>query len=139
MNAHLDLVAVHFSTRCESACGFCYAADPLAERAPPTPLETVKRILAKLALDGVKEILFVGGDPVIHPHFLDSLHHAKELGLITSVLSNSWSLRPKEKHDEILSLVDFVDATVLGATDITHDAITRRPGSFDSLISKKLF
>lgn len=130
---HLDLVAVHFSTRCESACSFCYAADPLAVRAPPTPLETVKRILDKLALDGVKEILFVGGDPVVHPHFLASLRHAKQLRLTTSVLSNSWSLRPKERHDEILSLIDFVDATVLGSTAVTHDRITGRQGSFERL------
>ena len=135
LQAHLDLVAVHFSTRCESSCGFCYAADSLSVRALPTPLGTVKRILDKLVLDDVKETLFVGGDPVIHPHFLDSLRHAKQLGLVTSVLSNSWSLRPKEKHDEILSLIDFVEATILGASETTHDEITGRSGSFQRLIS----
>ncbi len=55
---HLDFVALHFSTRCAAKCSFCYSADPLFEKATPTPLPEVKRILTKLATDGVTEVLF---------------------------------------------------------------------------------
>jgi len=132
---HLDMAAVHFSTRCGAACSFCYFADPLADRAEPTPLNEVNRILTKLAADGVREVLFVGGDPVIHPHFLESLRIARQLGLSTSVLSNSWAVRPEEQLAEALELIDSCEATVLGATAATHDQLTQRPGSFERLLS----
>ena len=129
------MVAVHFSTRCGAACSFCYFSDPLAERFDPTPIEEIQRIFNKLAAEGVREILFVGGDPVIHPNFLESLHIAKNLDLRTSVLSNSWAIRPLDKFAEVLSLIDSCEATILGATASTHDVQTQRPGSFDQLIN----
>jgi len=131
---HLDMVAVHFSTRCGAACTFCYFSDPLSERFDPTPIEDIERIFRKLATEAVKEILFVGGDPVIHPKFLESLHIAKNLGFSVSVLSNSWAIRPVEKFEEVISLIDSCEATILGATAQTHDTQTQRPGSFDQLI-----
>ncbi|MGA3136210.1 MAG: radical SAM protein [Terracidiphilus sp.] len=131
----LDMVAVHFSTRCGSACPFCYFSDSIAQRQAPTAIETIDRILRKIAADGVKEVLFVGGDPVIHPGFITSLEIAKQVGLTTSVLSNSWAIRPIEALNRVLSFIDYCEATVLGATAETHDALTQRPGSFRNLMN----
>lgn len=131
---HLDFVAVHFSTRCGAACSFCYFSDPLANHADPTPFPRIKAILEKLAAEEVQHVLFVGGDPVVHPDLVPSLRVAKELGLTTSVLSNSWSIRPLKRLPEAVSLIDHCEATVLGATAGTHDAITQRPGSYRNLI-----
>lgn len=132
---HLDMVAVHFSTRCGSACAFCYAADPLADRIPPSSFENISKTLRKLASEEVKEVLFVGGDPVIHPNFLESVKLAKELGLIISVLSNSWAVRPSSALAEALSYIDYCEATILGATPNTHDELSGAPKSFSNLLS----
>jgi radical SAM protein with 4Fe4S-binding SPASM domain len=131
---HLDLVAAHFSTRCGASCAFCYFADALADRQPQTPFEDIERILTKLASDEVSEILFVGGDPVVHPRFIDSLGLAKSLGLRTSVLSNSWAIRPTARIDEAVALIDHCEATFLAATPDLHDSLTQRAGSFDLLL-----
>lgn len=133
-NVHLDFVALHFSTRCGGACAFCYFSDPLASKDEPTPIFEVVRILKKLKEDEIKEVLFVGGDPVLHPHFIESLEIAKELGLIVTVLSNSWALRPKELYAKILSHIDYCEATILGCNAETHDSLTQRPGSFKYLL-----
>jgi radical SAM protein with 4Fe4S-binding SPASM domain len=131
---HLEMVAVHFSTRCGAACSFCYASDPLAERIQPTPLVEIEKILTKLSSDGVSEILFVGGDPVIHPDFVESLQIAKRLGLKISVLSNSWAIRPLQSFDHAVTLIDSCEATIHGSNAETHDALTQRHGSFTALI-----
>lgn len=131
---HLDMAAVHFSTRCGSACTFCYFSDPLSQKEEPTPLAMIERILHKISAEGVKEVLFVGGDPVVHPDFVSSLEAAKAVGLTTSVLSNSWAIRPQEKFERAMPLIDSCEATILGASSITHDALTQRPGSLDRLI-----
>lgn len=129
------MVAVHFSTRCGAACSFCYFSDPLAERVIPTPIHQIRAILEKLAREGVSEVLFVGGDPVVHPQFEESLKIAKQLGLTISVLSNSWAVRPQERFSEAVSLIDNCEATILGASSTTHDALTQRPGSYAHLIN----
>lgn len=126
---------MHFSTRCGAACTFCYFSDPLAERIKPTPIDDIRRIFSKLATEEVAEVLFVGGDPVVHPDFLESLEIAKSLGLNVSVLSNSWAIRPVEKFERALSLIDSCEATILGATSETHDALTQRKGSFEQLMA----
>ncbi len=132
---HLDLVALHFSTRCGAACTFCYFSDPLAERLEPTSFNNIKEILYKLANEEVKEVLFVGGDPVIHPSFIESLHFAKSLGLKVAVLSNSWAIRPQDKFEEAVTLIDSCEATILCSNEESHDLITQRKGSFKNLIA----
>lgn len=133
-NDRLEMVAVHFSTRCGAKCSFCYYGNPLAQREEPTSAEMAAKILRRVAHEGVREVLFVGGDPVVHPHFHDSLKLAKDLGLITSVLSNSWALRPVNEYEAQLQLIDFCEATVLGPTSKLHDALTGSTGSFDNLV-----
>lgn len=133
-NVHLDFVALHFSTRCGAGCKFCYFSDPISDKEKPTPIFEIEKILNKLKIDGVKEVLFVGGDPVIHPHFFESLQLAKSLRFNTYVLSNSWNLRPLEKLGEILSLIDFCEATLLGANETTHDILTNNVGGYNQLI-----
>jgi radical SAM protein with 4Fe4S-binding SPASM domain len=132
---HLDMAAVHFSTRCGAACSFCYFSDPLAQHLQPTPIERIREILVKLAKEEVSEVLFVGGDPVVHPQFIESLEIAKAEGLTTYVLSNSWSVRPKDKLAYALGLIDFCEATILGSAPTSHDRQTQRPGSFDTLVN----
>ena len=131
---HLDFVAVHFSTRCGAKCSFCYSLDPLAGRFKPTPLDNIRKILPKLACEGVSDVLFVGGDPVVHPNFIESLEIAKSVGLSTSVLSNSWAIKPDSEFNRAVALIDSCEATILGATSETHDLLTQVSGSFTCLI-----
>ncbi|MCX6625709.1 MAG: SPASM domain-containing protein [Acidobacteria bacterium] len=126
---------MHFSTRCGAACSFCYFSDPLAQKLEPTGLDKIEAILEKLSSEGVREVLFVGGDPVIHPKFFESLQKAKSLGLVTSVLSNSWAIRPANSFEAAVNLIDNCEATFLGSNPTTHDELTQRPGSYSALVS----
>ena len=130
----LEMAAVHFSTRCGANCAFCYFGNPLSAREEPTSLDMVSRVLHRLAQEGVRDILFVGGDPVLHPHFAESVALAKHLGLTTVVLSNSWALRPLKDFENQLHFIDFCEATVLGHTPELHDAIAGQPGAYLKLI-----
>lgn len=130
----LEMVAVHFSTKCGASCQFCYSSDPITSKEAPTPLYKMEKILKKLASEGIKEILFVGGDPVIHPDFIKSLEISKYLGLSTTVLSNSWEIRYRDKFNYAISLIDNCEATILGSSFETHNSLTGRPKSFQKLI-----
>lgn len=134
-DARLEVVAVHFSTVCGAKCSFCYAEGSRVTHQPPVARVTVEQTIRKLAEEGVKEILFVGGDPVIHPDFHYSIQMAKELGLTVSVLSNSWALSPRETFEAQLDCIDYVEATILGHTAELHDSITRQPNSYTNLVA----
>lgn len=132
---HLDMVAVHFSTRCGAKCSFCYFGNPISQKDDPTDWQTIQKVLDEVAREDVKEVLFVGGDPVIHPHFRDSLDYAKHLGLRTSVLSNSWAIRPITAFADTVALIDNCEATVLGPSAPLHDSIVGVPGAYTTLVS----
>lgn len=83
----------------------------------------------------MKEILFLGGDPVLHPDFYRSIVLAKQMGLDVTVLSNSWSLKPDDAFDAQLKYIDNCEATVLGHTSAFHDKIARQPGGYDLLVA----
>lgn len=134
-NTHLDMVAVHFSTRCGFNCEFCYFARVATQYPQPTPLKDIQRILAKLAAEEVREILFLGGDPVVHPQFIESLRIAKDHGLITTVLSNSWAIPSDDHFAQMTALIDNYETTVMGVSPEMHDTLTQRPQSFVHLIS----
>lgn len=130
----LRMVAVHFSTRCGSKCSFCYYGDPLSKKDAPTSWEMIEKILARLAEGGVKEVLFVGGDPVLHPDFAKSISYAKHLHLTTSVLSNSWALTPPGDVSRQLSFIDSCEATILGHNAELHDSIAGTANAYRRLV-----
>ncbi len=132
---HLDMVALHFSTRCGAACGFCYSAHPIGVQEEPTPISEIRQILHKLANEEVREVLFVGGDPVVHPAFTQSVLAAKSEGLGVSVLSNSWAIRPLGQFDATVQAIDNCEATVHGPDSKAHDNVTQRQGSFVNLLA----
>lgn len=133
-SAELKMVALHFSTACASRCPWCYAAENLRVRQPHASYELIERSIRLLAAEGIKEVLFVGGDPVLHPDFARSTALARECGLIVTVLSNSWALRPPSSFSAQLECIDNFEATVLGPTPELHDAVTKHRGSFETLI-----
>jgi MoaA/NifB/PqqE/SkfB family radical SAM enzyme len=126
---HLDTVALHFSTRCAAACPFCYFAKREPARQVPTPLHEIEAILTKLAADDVREVLFFGGDPIAHPHSIQSLELASRLGFEITVLRNSWAIRPIDEFARAVSLINHCEATLLGLGAENHDRLTHHPGS----------
>ncbi|HKY29649.1 MAG TPA: radical SAM protein, partial [Pyrinomonadaceae bacterium] len=58
--------------RCNLACGYCNEYD---HSSSPVPLEVVKARIDKLAALGTSIITISGGEPMMHPHLDDIIHH----------------------------------------------------------------
>src|SRR5581483_5102991 len=63
-------VNYHFTRQCNYSCGFCFHT---AKTSYVPPLEDSKIVLAKLADKGMKKINFAGGEPFLHPKYLEKL------------------------------------------------------------------
>ena len=71
-------------------CGFCFAtfldipSQPSNHLTEPDAL----RLVTHIASAGFRKINFAGGEPTLCPWLRSVIRHAKELGLITSVVTN---------------------------------------------------
>ncbi|MCD6278468.1 MAG: radical SAM protein [Desulfurococcales archaeon] len=80
-------VVWNFTNMCNLACKHCYQR---AGRALPNELnyEEKLRVIEQLDKANVPSLAFSGGEPTIHPHFLDMVYEASRRGMYVSVATN---------------------------------------------------
>jgi hypothetical protein len=88
---------------------------------------TCKRIMSEAVDLGVERLSFSGGEPFVHPDFVEILTHALSLGAKVQLVSNGTLIR--ERHLELLQRVECLTISVDG-TEAAHDRIRRRPGTW---------
>lgn len=106
----------------------------LAYAAFPVTFERVATVLRQQAKQGVEHVHFTGGEPTIHPRFIDILRLAKKLGMRTSIGTIGTRLADPAFAEAALPLLDEALFSLHGPDAATHDALTRRAGSFDRLM-----
>jgi MoaA/NifB/PqqE/SkfB family radical SAM enzyme len=97
----------------------------------PTTWGRVAKVLREHAEHGVQHLHLTGGEPTVHPRFLDVLRLARKLGMRTSVGTIGTRLAHESFAAEALPLLDEALFSLHGPDAATHDALTRRDGSFE--------
>lgn len=83
----LKYIALHLTYVCENRCSYCYIGD--GKRNAHPSFSKVARIIKKLAANGVKEVLLVGGNPCAYPDLKKVIGLIKKLDLKVFILSNT--------------------------------------------------
>ncbi len=128
LSAHLELTRA-----CNWQCAFCY----LPPHAPGGILGVADwiSVLDELRALGTLVVTFTGGEPLLHPGFLAIARAARARAFAVRVLSNG-SLVDDEMADALAALQPLgVELSLHGARPATHDALTRRPGSFEATLA----
>ena len=126
---------LHITYTCPERCVFCSEEHRMqAYNAFPVTLGRVVRILREHAERGVEAVHFTGGEPTVHPDFHAILRVAKKLGLRTSMGTIGTGLANPTFAARAMPDLDDVLFSLHGPDAATHDALTRRPGSFDKLV-----
>jgi AdoMet-dependent heme synthase len=89
-NFHLSgpLVAwMELTRRCNLPCKHCYISAG-AKREDELTTSEVVRVLEEFKTQGVFVVVFLGGEPMMRPDFIDIVRHAHTLGLVVSIGSN---------------------------------------------------
>lgn len=124
----------HITYHCPERCTFCSEAGRMAAfEAFPVTFGRVARVLREQAERGVEAVHFTGGEPTIHPQFIEILQLAKKLGMRTSIGTIGTRLADPAFAARAVPLLDEALFSLHGPDAATHDAQTRRPGSFDRL------
>lgn len=104
------------TSACNASCGFCnFAVDKMPkENRHHVSLEEAKQATEILYQNGVYFLIYVGGEPMLHPHLTEIIAHASSIGIAPMLVTNG-SLLTKNKIDELakaglVSVIISIDA-----------------------------
>jgi radical SAM protein with 4Fe4S-binding SPASM domain len=95
-------------------------------------LEKIKHIIDEVASAGAQTIALLGGDPVLHPQFVDIAKHVKRKGMRVTCMSNTMAIHVYEP-EQLVDTIDGIDTTIHGANAEEHDNFCKCEGAYDSL------
>ena len=105
-------VSWHVWPSCNLGCRYCYATFDDVRDALSKDAALV--VLAKLLDAGMRRVTFVGGEPLLCPHYLDLAHEAKRRGAEVVLATNGAKL-VGAFGDDVLSAVDAVNLSIDGS------------------------
>ena len=112
---------------CTERCVHCY----IPEYNPVfLDFKTICRVIDEFREQGGLTLTLSGGECMMHPDFDRIVRYAHEKDLIVGVLSNL-TLCDDEKVALLAATESTVQVSLYSMNPATHDAITRRPGSFE--------
>lgn len=128
----VETIAFHITKACSHKCPFCYASS--SNKAKKPSYETLVQIIKAIASQGVKELVFVGGDPCSYPSLLELCQRAKEFTMHTTVVSNT-HVYPLDQAEQITEIIDCFETTIHGPTYKEHDSIALKEGALKSVLN----
>jgi MoaA/NifB/PqqE/SkfB family radical SAM enzyme len=121
---------------CNANCGFCnFARDSF----PKDQWKFADREGGLLAIDilyrqGVRYLLFTGGEPTLHPHLLEFVSHADALGMKVMLVSNAGLFKPDKIRALHAAGVSSFIISVDAASAELHEKNRGLPGVCDKIV-----
>ncbi len=117
----------NFTNRCNLSCMHCYSKADL-DAIDTLTSEDILKTLPKLKANGVKFIIFSGGEPLTRKDLFEIANSCKELGIITYLSTNGLYIGEKNAQ-KILDTFNYVGISIDGSKK-THDRFRGLEGSF---------
>jgi len=127
-------VYLYITEACQLRCEHCYMGERL-DRALKMPYDAVMRTLRTWRQMGGSKLTILGGEPTLHPDYINIIRGAKNLGY-EHVITTSNGLGPAAKKFALMTPEDFsyVQISLDGGEAASHDLI-RGKGKFDESLS----
>jgi len=88
-------------------------------------------LIDQLADAGCLFLLITGGEPLLHPDFIEIFKHARKRGLLVSLFSNG-TILTEEIADQLLAYnLNSLEVSLYGASNETYERVTGVPGAYD--------
>jgi len=125
---HLTQFQIELTSRCNERCVHCYI--PHENKIGDIDPLLFYDILDQCREMGVLSLILSGGEPMLHPNFVEFLRKTKEYDFSINILSNLTFL-----NDEIITEIkanrlSSVQVSLYSMNSEIHDSITKLPGSF---------
>lgn len=118
----------NFTNRCNLSCLHCYSKAGL-DATDTLTTSDIMATLPKLKANGVKFLIFSGGEPLTRKDLFDIALRCKELGIITYLSTNGLYVK-QSNAEKILDTFNYIGISIDGSPDV-HDKFRGLKGSFD--------
>ncbi len=130
----MERLELHLTYTCPERCSFCSEDHRMsAYKAYPVTWARVATVLRQQASRGVKNVHFTGGEPTIHPQFVEVLALAKKLGMRTSIGTIGTMIARRDFAERAMPFLDEALFSLHGPRAEVHDAVAGREGSFEQV------
>jgi radical SAM protein with 4Fe4S-binding SPASM domain len=116
---------------CNLRCRHCYLD---FSKTDILPLPKVLSILDQLADHGTVELILTGGEIFLRKDLLDIVAHAERRGFLFDLYTNGNFIDEKMADRLAAYAIYKVQLSVYGTSAAVHEAITKKPGTFDKSI-----
>jgi len=128
----MERLELHITYTCPEQCVFCSEEHRMSTfKRFPVTWGRVATVLRMHASRGVTNVHFTGGEPTIHPRFVDILRLAKKLRMRTSVGTIGTMLAKEDFARDALPFLDEGLFSLHGPDAKTHNDLAQRDWSFD--------
>lgn len=124
---------------CNERCSYCPCSKQEKQDKLITPLSDLKTAIAQFAVEGITDITISGGEPTLHPDFIDIIDYSQRCGLQVTVLSNGERFSNIDfltKLQERLNMRQLrIITTLHSESAISHEQANDTPGSFQRSVN----
>lgn len=106
-----ETASFHPIKPCNMKCKFCYATFEDIYVPKQLSKEDAFVILDKLKAAGLQKITFAGGEPLLYRWIFECIEYSKEIGLVTSIITNGYLLS-NSLLDSLLGKLDWIGISV---------------------------
>jgi len=125
---HLTSLQIELTSRCNERCVHCYI--PHENKLANIEDSLFYDVLEQCKELGLLNLTLSGGEPMLHPHFIDYLRKAQEYDFSVNVLSNLTLLNDDIVKEMKANRLSSVQVSLYSMKPEVHDAITKFKGSF---------
>ena len=130
----MERLELHLTYTCPERCSFCSEEHRMEKYKPyAVTWGRVATVLRQQASRGVKNVHFTGGEPTIHPQFVEVLALAKKLGMRTSIGTIGTMIARRDFAERAMPFLDEALFSLHGPNAEVHDAMAGREGSFEQV------
>ncbi len=127
------VIVWNMTRTCNLNCIHCYSQSKNLQYNNELTLEEGKAFIDDISAFGSPVMLFSGGEPLMHPHFLDLCFYAKSKGM-RAVISTNGTLITKELAQELKKVgLSYVGISLDGLESV-HDRFRGKKGAFREAI-----
>jgi SynChlorMet cassette radical SAM/SPASM protein ScmF len=129
---------IYMTAGCNLACRHCWIAPQFLRNGGTGG--HLDFDLYKLAIEqgiplGLNRVKYTGGEPLLHPDFVQMVDFASEKQLATLMETNGTLMtRELARHLKANTTMSFISVSLDGAQAETHDYMRNVPGSFDRAV-----
>jgi radical SAM protein with 4Fe4S-binding SPASM domain len=125
---HLTSLQIELTSRCNERCVHCYI--PHENKISDIDPALYYNVLDQCRDMGLLSLTLSGGEPMLHPQFLDFLRKAKEYDFSINILTNLTLLNGDIIAEMKANRLSSVQVSLYSMVPEIHDTITQVPGSF---------